>query len=134
MNKVPFGKYRPYAPVNLPDRQWPSRVLTKAPAWCSVDLRDGNQALVEPMSPAAKQRMFDLLVDMGFKEIEVGFPAASQPDFDFLRQLIDDGAIPDDVTIQVLTQAREPLIRRTFEAIRGSKQAVVHLYNSTSEL
>jgi len=134
MNKVPFGKYRPYAPVNLPDRQWPGRVITKAPAWCSVDLRDGNQALVEPMSPAAKQRMFDLLVDMGFKEIEVGFPAASQTDFDFLRQLIDDGAIPDDVTIQVLTQAREPLIRRTFEAIKGSKQAVVHLYNSTSEL
>ena len=134
MNKVPFGKYRPYAPVDLPDRQWPSRVLTKAPAWCSVDLRDGNQALVEPMSPAAKQRMFDLLIDMGFKEIEVGFPAASQTDFDFLRQLIDEGAIPDDVTIQVLTQAREPLIRRTFEAIQGSKQAVVHLYNSTSEL
>ncbi len=104
MNKVPFGKYRPYAPVDLPDRQWPSRVLTKAPAWCSVDLRDGNQALVEPMSPAAKQRMFDLLIDMGFKEIEVGFPAASQTDFDFLRQLIDDGAIPDDVTIQVLTR------------------------------
>ncbi len=134
MNKVPFGKYRPYAPVNLPDRQWPGRVITKAPAWCSVDLRDGNQALVEPMSPAAKQRMFDLLVDMGFKEIEVGFPAASQTDFDFLRQLIDDGAIPDDVTIQVLTQAREPLIRRTFEAIKGAKKAVVHLYNSTSEL
>src|ERR1700761_6353537 len=134
MEKVPFGKYRPYAPVNLPDRQWPSRVLTKAPAWCSVDLRDGNQALVEPMSPGAKQRMFDLLVAMGFKEIEVGFPAASQTDFDFLRQLIDDEAIPDDVTIQVLTQAREPLIRRTFEAIKGSKQAVVHLYNSTSEL
>ncbi len=134
MNKVPFGKYRPYAPVHLPDRQWPSRVLTKAPAWCSVDLRDGNQALIEPMSPAAKQRMFDLLIDMGFKEIEVGFPAASQTDFDFLRQLIDDGAIPDDVTIQVLTQAREPLIRRTFEAIKGAKKAVVHLYNSTSEL
>jgi 2-isopropylmalate synthase len=134
MNKVPFGKYRPYAPVNLPDRQWPSRVLTKAPAWCSVDLRDGNQALVEPMSPAAKQRMFDLLIDMGFKEIEVGFPAASQTDFDFLRQLIDEGSIPDDVTIQVLTQAREPLIRRTFEAIKGAKKAVVHLYNSTSEL
>ena len=134
MNKVPFGKYRPYAPVDLPDRQWPSRVLTKAPAWCSVDLRDGNQALVEPMSPAAKQRMFDLLIDMGFKEIEVGFPAASQTDFDFLRQLIDDDAIPSDVTIQVLTQAREPLIRRTFEAIKGAKKAVVHLYNSTSEL
>jgi 2-isopropylmalate synthase len=134
MNKVPFGKYRPYAPVNLPDRQWPSRVITKAPAWCSVDLRDGNQALIEPMSPVAKQRMFDLLVDMGFKEIEVGFPAASQTDFDFLRQLIDDNLIPDDVTIQVLTQAREPLIRRTYEAIRGAKKAVVHLYNSTSEL
>jgi len=134
MNKVPFGKYRPYAPVALPDRQWPSRVITKAPAWCSVDLRDGNQALIEPMSPAAKQRMFDLLVDMGFKEIEVGFPAASQTDFDFLRQLIDEKLIPDDVTIQVLTQAREPLIRRTYEAIKGAKKAVVHLYNSTSEL
>jgi len=134
MNKVPFGKYRPFAPIALTDRQWPNKVLSKAPAWCSVDLRDGNQALIEPMSPSAKQRMFDLLVDMGFKEIEVGFPAASQTDFDFLRQLIDEKLIPDDVTIQVLTQAREPLIRRTFDAIRGSKQAVVHLYNSTSEL
>src|SRR5271168_4399344 len=134
MNKMPFGKYRAFAPVALPDRQWPNRALTSAPIWCSVDLRDGNQALIEPMSPAAKQRMFDLLVEMGFKEIEVGFPAASQTDFDFLRQLIDEKLIPDDVTIQVLTQAREPLIRRTYDAIRGAKKAVVHLYNSTSEL
>jgi 2-isopropylmalate synthase len=134
MNKMPFGKYRPFAPIALPDRQWPDRTLTRAPIWCSVDLRDGNQALVEPMSPSAKQRMFDLLVDMGFKQIEVGFPAASQTDFDFLRQLIDDRLIPDDVTIQVLTQAREPLIRRTFEAIRGAPHSIVHLYNSTSEL
>jgi 2-isopropylmalate synthase len=134
MNKMPFGKYRPFAPIVLPDRQWPNRVITRAPAWCSVDLRDGNQALIEPMSPSAKQRMFDLLLEMGFKEIEVGFPAASQTDFDFLRQLIDDHLIPDDVTIQVLTQAREPLIRRTFEAIRGARRSVVHLYNSTSEL
>jgi 2-isopropylmalate synthase len=134
MNKMPFGKYRPFPPIALPDRQWPNRTITQAPIWCSVDLRDGNQALIEPMSPAAKQRMFDLLVEMGFKEIEVGFPAASQTDFDFLRQLIDEKSIPDDVTIQVLTQAREPLIRRTFEAIRGAKRSVVHLYNSTSEL
>jgi 2-isopropylmalate synthase len=134
MNKMPFGKYRPFAPIPLADRQWPNQIITRAPAWCSVDLRDGNQALIEPMSPSAKQRMFDLLLEMGFKEIEVGFPAASQTDFDFLRQLIDDKLIPDDVTIQVLTQAREPLIRRTFEAIRGAKRSVVHLYNSTSEL
>lgn len=134
MNKMPFGKYRPFPPVGLTDRQWPNRSITQAPSWCSVDLRDGNQALIEPMSPAAKQRMFDLLVEMGFKEIEVGFPAASQTDFDFLRQLIDENLIPADVTIQVLTQAREPLIRRTFEAIKGSRQSVVHLYNSTSEL
>jgi 2-isopropylmalate synthase len=134
MNKMPFGKYRPFPPIALPDRQWPNRTIGEAPIWCSVDLRDGNQALIEPMSPAAKQRMFDLLVEMGFKQIEVGFPAASQTDFDFLRQLIDEKLIPDDVTIQVLTQAREPLIRRTFEAIRGAKSSIVHLYNSTSEL
>ena len=134
MNKMPFEKYRAFGPIALPDRQWPNRVIDRAPRWCSVDLRDGNQALIEPMSPAAKQRMFDLLVEIGFKEIEVGFPAASQTDFDFLRQLIDEKRIPDDVTIQVLTQAREPLIRRTFEAIRGARTSVVHLYNSTSEL
>ncbi len=134
MNKMPFGKYRPFTPIALPDRQWPNRTIEHAPIWCSVDLRDGNQALIEPMSPAAKRQMFDLLVEMGFKEIEVGFPAASQTDFDFLRLLIDEQLIPDDVTIQVLTQSREHLIRRTFDAIRGAKNAIVHLYNSTSEL
>ncbi|MDR3436981.1 2-isopropylmalate synthase [Telmatospirillum sp.] len=134
MNSMPFDKYRPFSPVSLTDRQWPSRSITQAPAWCSVDLRDGNQALIEPMSPDAKQKMFDLLVEMGFKEIEVGFPAASQTDFDFLRQLIDQGKIPGDVTIQVLTQSREHLIRRTFEAVRGAKKVIMHLYNSTSEL
>jgi len=131
---MPINKYRPFAPVPLPDRRWPSRTITHAPIWCSVDLRDGNQALVEPMGPDKKRRMFELLLRMGFKEIEVGFPAASQTDFDFVRQLIDDKMIPDDVTIQVLTQAREELIKRTFESIKGSKQAIVHLYNSTSEL
>jgi len=134
MEKMPFGKYRPATPVALPDRQWPGKVIDKAPLWCSVDLRDGNQALVEPMSPAKKRRMFDLLLEMGFKEIEVGFPAASQTDFDFLRMLIEENLIPDGVTIQVLTQSREHLIRRTFEAIKGAKSAIVHLYNSTSEL
>ncbi len=134
MNKMPFGKYRPFAPIALPDRQWPNHSIERAPIWCSVDLRDGNQALIEPMSPVAKRRMFDLLVEMGFKEIEVGFPAASQTDFDFLRLLIEEHLIPGDVTIQVLTQSREHLIRRTFEAIRGAKSAIVHLYNSTSEL
>ena len=127
-------KYQPFAPIDLPDRQWPSRVITKPPIWCSVDLRDGNQALIEPMGPERKLRLFRTLVAMGFKEIEVGFPAASQTDFDFTRQLIEQDLIPDDVAIQVLTQSREPLIRRTFEAIRGAKQAIVHLYNSTSEV
>ncbi len=134
MDQMPFGKYRPVSPVPLADRQWPNRVITQAPQWCSVDLRDGNQALVEPMSPAKKRAMFALLLEMGFKEIEVGFPAASQTDFDFLRMLIDEGMIPDGVTIQVLTQSRDHLIRRTFEAIRGAKSVIVHLYNSTSEL
>ncbi|HXP95872.1 MAG TPA: 2-isopropylmalate synthase [Telmatospirillum sp.] len=134
MDKMPFGKYRAFTPISLPDRQWPNRVIEKAPIWCSVDLRDGNQALIEPMSPDAKRRMFALLLEMGFKEIEVGFPAASQTDFDFLRMLIDEKLIPADVTIQVLTQSREHLIRRTFDAIRGAKKAIVHLYNSTSEL
>ena len=134
MNQLPFGKYRAFTPVALPDRQWPGRSIDQAPLWCSVDLRDGNQALVEPMSPSAKRRMFHLLLDMGFKEIEVGFPAASETDFAFLRLLIDENLIPDDVTVQVLTQSREPLIRRTFEAIKGAKKAIVHLYNSTSEL
>ena len=134
MSNMPIHKYRAYTPVNLPDRRWPSQVLTKAPVWCSVDLRDGNQALIEPMSPERKRRMFELLVRMGYKEIEVGFPAASQTDFDFVRELIESDLIPDDVVIQVLTQAREQLIERTYESIRGAKQAIVHLYNSTSTL
>src|SRR5919205_644581 len=112
----------------------PDKRITKAPLWCAVDLRDGNQALIDPMSPARKRRMFDLLVRMGYKEIEVGFPSASQTDFDFVREIIEQDVIPDDVTIQVLTQAREELIERTFESIRGAKQAIVHLYNSTSTL
>jgi 2-isopropylmalate synthase len=127
-----FHKYKAFAPIALPDRQWPSRVIDTAPTWCSVDLRDGNQALVEPMGPERKRRMFDLLVRLGFKEIEVGFPAASQTDFDFVRSIVEDGAIPDDVTIQVLTQARDELIERTFQSIAGAKHAIVHLYNSTS--
>ena len=104
--QMPFQHYRPFTPIRLPDRTWPSKVITRAPRWCSVDLRDGNQALIDPMDPARKRRMFDLLVKCGFKEIEVGFPAASQPDFDFVRQLIEEDLIPDDVMIQVLTQAR----------------------------
>ncbi|GII89985.1 2-isopropylmalate synthase [Sinosporangium siamense] len=131
---MPFHRYRPYAPVALPDRTWPDQVIDKAPRWCAVDLRDGNQALVDPMDSDRKLKMFDLLVQMGYKEIEVGFPAASQTDFDFVRQIIEEGRIPGDVVIQVLTQARAELIERTFEAIRGAKQAIVHLYNSTSTL
>ena len=127
-----YKKYRPFEGVDLPDRQWPDRSITCAPVWCSVDLRDGNQALVTPMDPVRKGRMFDLLVARGFKEIEVGFPAASQTDFDFCRRLIDEGRIPDDVTIQVLTQARDDLIDRTFEAMAGAPRVIVHLYNSTS--
>ncbi|ARJ05537.1 2-isopropylmalate synthase [Humibacter sp. BT305] len=134
---MPVHKYRPYHEqivVDLPDRTWPSARITEAPRWCAVDLRDGNQALIDPMSPERKRVMFDLLVRMGYKEIEVGFPSASQTDFDFVRSLIEEGAIPDDVTIQVLTQAREHLIERTYESIKGAKQAIVHLYNSTSIL
>ncbi len=131
---MPHQRYEPFVPVVLDDRTWPTRSITQAPRWCAVDLRDGNQALIDPMSPTRKRAMFDLLVGMGYKEIEVGFPSASQTDFDFVRQLIDDGAIPDDVVIQVLTQAREELIERTFESLRGAKQAIVHLYNSTSTL
>jgi 2-isopropylmalate synthase len=134
MTSMPIQKYRAFQPIDLPDRQWPGRTITKAPIWCSVDLRDGNQALVEPMGPERKRRMFDTLVKLGFKEIEVGFPAASQTDFDFVRQLIDDNLIPDDVTIQVLTQSRQELIQRTFDSFRGARRAIVHLYNSTSEL
>jgi 2-isopropylmalate synthase len=134
MSRMPIHRYRPVPAIALPDRIWPSRSLDAAPTWCSVDLRDGNQALVEPMGPERKRRMFDLLIRLGFKEIEVGFPAASQTDFDFIRMLIDEKLIPADVTIQVLTQSRPELITRTFEAIAGAKRAIVHLYNSTSEL
>jgi 2-isopropylmalate synthase len=131
---MPFGRYEPFAPIDLPDRTWPNTVITQAPRWCAVDLRDGNQALIEPMTPARKLRMFQLLVSLGYKEIEVGFPSASQTDFDFVRLLIEDNLIPHDVVIQVLTQSREHLIERTFEAIEGADQAIVHLYNSTSTL
>lgn len=134
MDFKPGEKYKAFEPINLPDRQWPSKVIDKAPIWCSVDLRDGNQALIEPMGHERKLRMFRHLVELGFKEIEVGFPSASQTDFDFVRFLIEEGEIPDDVKIQVLTQSREELIRRTFESIKGAKQAIVHLYNSTSTL
>ena len=134
---MPIHKYKPYHEVlniDLPDRTWPSKRITHAPRWCAVDLRDGNQALIDPMSPERKRVMFELLVRMGYKEIEVGFPSASQTDFDFVRTLIDEKLIPDDVTIQVLTQAREELINRTYESLIGAKQAIVHLYNSTSVL
>jgi 2-isopropylmalate synthase len=134
MPGMPIHKYRPFPPIDLPDRTWPTRVIDKAPLWCSVDLRDGNQALVEPMGPDRKRRMFDLLVNLGFKEIEVGFPAASDTDFIFIRQLIEENLIRDDVTIQVLTQARPELIERSFESIRGARRAIMHLYNSTSTL
>ena len=134
---MPIHRYRSYSetfPTDLADRTWPSKVITHAPMWCAVDLRDGNQALIDPMSPERKRVMFELLVKMGYKQIEVGFPSASQTDFDFVRMLIDEGMIPDDVVVQVLTQAREELIARTFESIKGAKQAIVHLYNSTSIL
>jgi 2-isopropylmalate synthase len=132
MKIEPAMKYAPFAPVEMPDRAWPAKTLTHAPVWCSVDLRDGNQALIEPMDPARKLQLFELLLRMGYKEIEVGFPAASQTDYDLIRKLIDERRIPADVTVQVLTQSREPLIRRTFEALKGAKRAIVHLYNSTS--
>ncbi|MGZ5182911.1 MAG: 2-isopropylmalate synthase, partial [Ramlibacter sp.] len=132
MLKNPASKYRAFAPVGLKDRTWPDAVLSRAPVWCSVDLRDGNQALIEPMDIARKLRMFETLVKIGFKEIEVGFPSASQVEFDFVRKLIEEDRIPADVTIQVLTQAREPLIRRTFEALQGARRAIVHLYNATA--
>ncbi|WP_288797775.1 2-isopropylmalate synthase [uncultured Arsenicicoccus sp.] len=134
---MPVGKYVPFHEqirVELPDRTWPDKVMQAAPRWCAVDLRDGNQALIDPMSPERKLRMFQLLVAMGYKEIEVGFPSASQTDYDFVRQLIEGGHIPDDVTIQVLTQCRDHLIERTYDALRGARQAIVHFYNSTSVL
>jgi 2-isopropylmalate synthase len=132
MLKNPSAKYRPFTPVHLTDRTWPDAVLTRAPQWCSVDLRDGNQALIEPMDIARKLRMFETLVAIGFKQIEVGFPSASQVEFEFIRKLIEEDLVPDDVTIQVLTQAREELIRRTFESLQGAKKVIVHLYNATS--
>ncbi len=134
IHTMPIHKYQAFPPINLGDRSWPNQTITHAPLWCSVDLRDGNQALVEPMDGARKKHMFETLVRMGFKEIEVGFPAASQTDFDFVRHLIEEDLVPDDVTIQVLTQARAPLIERSFESLKGAKQAIMHLYNSTSEL
>src|SRR5271163_1853040 len=134
MSEMPIHKYRSFAPIHLPDRRWPARVIDHAPLWCSVDLRDGNQALVEPMGPDRKRRMFELLVRLGFKEIEVGFPAASETDFGFVRELIEQRLVPGDVTIQVLTQARPELIKRSFESIRGARRAIMHLYNSTSTL
>ncbi|RRD36408.1 2-isopropylmalate synthase [Leucobacter sp. OH2974_COT-288] len=136
-SKMPYHRYIPFHEqirVELPDRTWPSKRITKAPRWCAVDLRDGNQALIDPMSPERKRIMFELLVQMGYKEIEVGFPSASQTDFDFVRELITEGLIPEDVTIQVLTQAREHLIKRTYESLIGAKRAIVHVYNSTSIL
>jgi len=134
--RMPFEKYQPMLPLplDLPDRAWPNRRIERAPLWCSVDLRDGNQALIDPMDPDRKLRMFQALVGMGFKEIEVGFPSASQPDFDFVRRLVEDDLVPDDVTIQVLTQCRNELIERTYECLRGARRAIVHFYNSTSVL
>jgi 2-isopropylmalate synthase len=131
---MPFHRYRPFKPIDLPDRTWPSSVITKAPRWLSTDLRDGNQALIDPMTPARKHKMFELLVQMGYKEIEVGFPSASQTDFDFVRQLIEQDKIPDDVVVSVLTQAREDLIERTAESIVGAKTATIHMYNATAPL
>jgi len=131
---MPFGKYRPFRPLpaGLPDRAWPDRRIEHAPLWCSVDLRDGNQALIDPMDPARKLLLWETLVRMGFKEIEVGFPSASGPDHQFIRQLIEGELIPDDVTIQVLTQCRPELIERTYAALAGAPRAIVHFYNSTS--
>ncbi|MDN5720101.1 2-isopropylmalate synthase, partial [Corynebacterium sp.] len=137
-SQMPAHRYQPHFTeverFQLPDRTWPDKVIDTAPQWCAVDLRDGNQALIDPMSPERKRRMFDLLVRMGYKEIEVGFPSASQVDFDFVREIIENDMIPEDVTIQVLVQAREHLIRRTFEACEGAKNVIVHFYNSTSIL
>lgn len=133
-NRMPFQKYRPFEPIALTDRQWPSQVITQPPRWCSVDLRDGNQALIDPMNVDEKLAMWDLLLEIGFAEIEVGFPAASQPDFDFIRRIIDEGRIPEGVSIQILCQAREELIERSVEALQGAPSVIFHLYNSTSEL
>src|ERR1700751_680171 len=129
---MPCHRYTPFKPVDLPDRAWPAKTITKAPRWLSTDLRDGNQALIDPMSPTRKRAMFDLLVKMGYKEIEVGFPSASQTDFDFIRELIEGSKIPQDVRISVLTQAREDLIERTVQSLEGAQRATVHLYNATA--
>ncbi|HNX05057.1 MAG TPA: 2-isopropylmalate synthase, partial [Opitutales bacterium] len=134
MQKAPITKYTPYPKVPLADRQWPGRVIERAPIWCSVDLRDGNQALAVPMGVREKLEYFEMLTNIGFKEIEVGFPSASDTEFNFARTLIENNLIPDDVSIQVLVQCREHLIRRTFEALKGAKKAVVHFYNSTNPL
>ena len=131
---MPYGLYREHIPLQLADRTWPDRRFTRAPVWASVDLRDGNQALIDPMDPRRKLKLFDMLVKTGFKEIEVGFPSASQPDFDFQRQIIEEGIVPEDVTIQVLVQCRDELIERTYESLVGAHRAIVHFYNSTSEL
>src|SRR5574343_167736 len=129
----PQQKYSAFAPINLPDRQWPNRQITQAPIWMSTDLRDGNQSLFEPMNGERKLAMFKMLCEIGFKEMEVAFPSASQTEFDFVRELIEGGHIPEDVTIEVLSQAREHLIRRTFESLRGVRRAIVHIYNATSK-
>jgi len=129
---MPCHRYAPFKPVDLQDRTWPNRTITKAPRWLSTDLRDGNQALIDPMSPSRKRSMFDLLVKMGYKEIEVGFPSASQTDFDFVRELIEGDKIPLDVRISVLTQAREDLIERTVQSLAGARRATVHMYNATA--
>src|SRR5580765_8386276 len=134
---MPVRKYLPFdqqISVELPDRTWPTKRMTHAPRWCAVDLRDGNQALIDPMNPERKKRMFEALVKMGFKEIEVGFPSASQPDYDFVRLLIEEDLVPDDVIIQVLVQCRPELIHRTYECLQGAPRAIVHFYNSTSIL
>src|SRR3954469_6761856 len=131
---MPFGRYQPFPPIELPDRTWPDRVITEAPRWLSTDLRDGNQALIDPMSPARKMTMFDLLVKMGYKEIEVGFPSASETDFAFVRRLVESDKIPDDVTISVLTQAREDLIERSVQSLVGVPRANIHLYNALAPL
>src|SRR5881394_4076117 len=131
---MPFEKYNPWLPLVLTDRTWPNKRITRAPMWCSVDLRDGNQALIDPMDPERKRRFWEVLLKVGFKEIEVGFPSASQPDYDFIRELIEQDLIPEDVTIQVLTQCRRELVERTFECLEGAPRAIVHFSNSTSEL
>ncbi len=133
MLKQPNTKYTAFPPVKIDNRQWPGRTITQAPIWMSTDLRDGNQALFEPMNLERKMRMFKTLCEVGFKEIEIAFPSASQTDFDFVRKLIDEKHIPDDVTIEVLAPAREALIRRTFEALKGTRRAIVHIYNATSK-